>query len=100
LKTIRELQYKLFVSDQQRSKSSFRNERVVETQYHEVVIDDVKGMAKFPGVADAGDVLYVSPVLAQKRDELRSRSVCKNFYRGEKFRRLPPCICCACPSHL
>jgi hypothetical protein len=77
LKTICELLCKFFISDQERGKSPFRNERVVEAQYDDVVIDDVERMAKFTGVPDAGHMFHVSPVLAEKRDELRSRPVCK-----------------------
>src|SRR5712692_2998554 len=48
---------------------------MVQAEDDNVVIDDVKRMAKFSRVPDSGHVFQVNPMLAEKSHQLRSRLV-------------------------
>jgi len=75
LESIAELLRKILVTHQERSKTALRNERMVEAEDHHILINDMEGVTEFSGVAHAGDMFQVRPVLAQKSNQLWSRSV-------------------------
>lgn len=55
---------------------------MVETKNDDIVVDDVKGMAELAGISDAGHMFQVSPVLAQKSQELRSGLISEAKYHA------------------
>ncbi len=63
------------IPKQQRGEPPFRYERVIERKDDDVVIDYVKGMTKFPRIADSGHVPDVSTMFLQKLDQQWRRLV-------------------------
>lgn len=47
----------------------------IKGKNNNVVINDMEGVAEFTGISDTSYMFQVTPVLAQKSDQLRSRLI-------------------------
>ena len=72
------------IANQERREPSFRREGMIERKNDHIVIDDVKGMTKLAGIANAGEVTDVRPMPLQEIKQSRCRLI------GESKHHLVP----------